>query len=304
MSEFNTMRKIPDYEHLPLSNAWMFGEVMRKGDNAKLFLEELLSISIDHIEYIEKEKTLSPLIDKRGIRMDVYLKDDRGTIYNIEMQTTNQPDNARRIRYYQSMIDTSSLEAGPSFSELPDSFIIFICTFDIAKQGCPIYQKRVYLEGKDSKMPYNDGTNVIFLNTDFAPNYEGEVSESMLEFLRFVPSEEDYAASRYQHTLTQNIARMVDIARNDPRKKEDFMFTELFIQDKLSEGIQIGFEKGIEQGREEGREKGREEGREQGSLQTIISFYQDGTISLETAAVKAGLSPEEFLAKAETLMAE
>ena len=66
------------------------------------------------------------------------------------------------------------------------------------------------------------------------------------------------------------------------------MFTELYIQDKLKEGIQIGIEQGIEQG----------------SLLTIYSFYQDGTISLETAAAKAGLSPEDFLAKAEALMAE
>ena len=93
---------------------------------------------------------------------------------------------------------------------------------------------------------------------------------------------------------------MVDIARNDPKMKEAYMFTELYIQDKLKEGIQIGIEQGIKQGREQGVEQGRE----QGSLQTLFSLYQDWLLSLETAAAKAGLSHEEFLAKAKALIAE
>ena len=57
---------------------------------------------------------------------------------------------------------------------------------------------------------------------------------------------------------------------------------------------------GWERGRTEGLECGRTEGREQGRLQEIISFVQDGDISIERGAQKAGMSMDEF----RTAMAE
>ena len=50
----------------------------------------------------------------------------------------------------------------------------------------------------------------------------------------------------------------------------------------------------------EALERGRTEGREQGRLQEIISFVQDGDISIERGAQKAGMSLDTF----KTAMAE
>ena len=47
-----------------------------------------------------------------GVRLDVYLNDENGTHYDIEMQTTNQKDIEKRIRYYQSTIDREVLGKG------------------------------------------------------------------------------------------------------------------------------------------------------------------------------------------------
>ncbi len=56
--------------------------------------------------------------DARGIRLDVYVDDDKGTIYNIEMQAANNDNLPKRSRYYESLTDLDILELGATFRRL------------------------------------------------------------------------------------------------------------------------------------------------------------------------------------------
>ena len=80
----------------------------------------------------------------------------------------------------------------------------------------------------------------------------------------------------------------------------------------LNESESKGMEKGLERGREEGRKEGREEGLEKGlkkglekgAIQTLWSLVNDGLLTMEIAAAKAGLNEKEFQARATALMSE
>ena len=48
-------------------------------------------------------------------------------------------DIGKRTRYYQSMIDIDSLLKGAVYSELKESYVIFICTSDPFESGLPVY---------------------------------------------------------------------------------------------------------------------------------------------------------------------
>ena len=52
--------------------------------------------------------------------------------------------------------------------------------------------------------------------------------------------------------------------------------------------------KAWEQGMERGIERGIEQGIERGRLREIIAFVQDGDISVERGAQKAGMTVDEF----------
>lgn len=93
-------------------------------------LERLLDIQIDHIEYPEEQKVIDIAKDSKSVRLDVYIRDEKGTVYNIEIQTTSNRNLPKRTRYYAGMIDLNAIEKGADYSELPQSFVIFICTFD------------------------------------------------------------------------------------------------------------------------------------------------------------------------------
>ena len=75
-------------------NLLLFQRVMRDKKLCKYLIEHILNIRIRDIRYLETEKTLSGQLGKKGVRLDVYLEDEQGSVFNIEMQTS---DNHRII---------------------------------------------------------------------------------------------------------------------------------------------------------------------------------------------------------------
>ena len=66
------------------------------------------------------------------------------------------------------------------------------------------------------------------------------------------------------------------------------------MQKGIEKGIQKGIEQGIEQGLERGRQEGIEQGLQQGRTHALIELVNDGVLTIEKAAEKAGMSAEEF----------
>ncbi len=60
----------------------------------------------------------------------------------------------------------------------------------------------------------------------------------------------------------------------------------------------------LEEGMKKGMKKGTKEGIKKGGVLMLWDLVQDETISMDTAAAKAGLSVDAFKAKAAALMAE
>ena len=120
------------FDELSIQDNFIFEKVMREKSICKELLELVLEISIRDIAYIETEKTIESGLDEKGIRLDVYVNDEKGTVYNIEMQTyKNMPELIKRSRFYHSAIDHYSMEKGADYMTLNDCFVIFICTFSI-----------------------------------------------------------------------------------------------------------------------------------------------------------------------------
>ena len=146
-----------EFKNLPLSDRFMFGEVMRNSGICKLFLEELLQCKIERIVFAAKEADLSDTVLGHGIRLDVFLADENNTHYDVEMQNTSDSIE-KRSRYYQSVIDRELLKRSMDYDKLPESFIIFICNFDHVGKGLAKYERVSYYKGTDDE--YNDGSHV------------------------------------------------------------------------------------------------------------------------------------------------
>lgn len=222
-------RKIIPLRELPLKNDFMFGQVMRNPDICKLFLEDLLDREIDHIEYIENQKELCDSYEHHGIRLDVYLRDDAGTVYAIEMQTTRKCDLELRVRFYQGSMDRNELLKGHSYSKLSESYIIFVCDFDYFGTGLAVNEKISYI--KDTGRIYHDGSHVLFLNSRYT---EGNASPAITEYLDYIRTNDD--AGPYTTELLQKTLEKVQEVRSDEKMEVSYMMWELKYQDAVAEG--------------------------------------------------------------------
>lgn len=86
-----TDRKIADWSRATLSNSFMFRLVMEKQELCRALIERILGIKIESITYMEAEKSIEARLASRGIRLDLYVVDEDGAAYDIEMQFLSVP---------------------------------------------------------------------------------------------------------------------------------------------------------------------------------------------------------------------
>lgn len=123
----NIKIKRTNWEDITISNDFLFGKIMQNPQLCKELLQRILpGLEIERIEYPELQKTIKQDVDAKGVRLDVYVKDNKNVVYNIEMQTIDTKGLPKRSRYYQSMIDLQLLDKGDvSYTSLNRSYIIF-----------------------------------------------------------------------------------------------------------------------------------------------------------------------------------
>lgn len=245
---------ITPLSELPLRNDFMFGQVMRNTDICKLFLEALLDVEIARIEFSELQKDVSDSYMNHGVRLDVYLKDNNGTVYDVEMQTARD-SLEKRARFYQSAIDRNELDKGSLYDKLSESFVIFICDYDHYGDGLAVYEKESRL--KTTNRLYEDGSHVIILNSRYE---KGNACPAILEYLDFVRT--DDVSRPYGSTLVKKTLHKVQLVRNDKELEVPYMTWQMKLQDE----------------RQKGREEGREEGRQEGQAELIARMLKKHSI--------------------------
>lgn len=200
MKEMHELTPAEKWERATLADNFIFCKVMTSNpDLCKELLELLLNIKIERIEIPVAERSFKVDYDSKGIRFDVYVKDGTGRCFDIEIQTTNRTNLAKRARYYQGLMDVDSLVSGADYSELNESYVIFLCMEDAFGNGLPVYDFHQVCK-QDSEVLLNDGTHKVFFN---ASKYDKMPTESLREFFKFLNGLN--AASDFTDQLEQKV---------------------------------------------------------------------------------------------------
>lgn len=138
------------------------------GESKKLTLELLQIIlpklRIEKIIDIIPEDREKENIVYRGVRFDVYAKDENNRMYDIEMQVVNHHDLGKRIAYYQNKLSSKALKPSQKFFEKNDTYVIFVCDFDYFHLGLPIYHTTMRLK-EDLNRIVDTGEYSVILNS-------------------------------------------------------------------------------------------------------------------------------------------
>ena len=227
------------WEELQISNDFIFGKIMQDPKLCKGLLQRILpGLKIDRIEYPETQKAIRPDIDAKSVRLDVYVEDGKGTVYDIEMQVGMSKELPKRTRYYQSLLDMQMIDKGEPYKKLKPSYIIFICPFDQFGMGRHIYTFENICK-EDKSVLLNDGTTKIFLN---AKGTMDDVSPELKAFLDYV------AGKKPADPFVDELEEAVKNARKNREWRHEYMT--LLMRDQ--ENIEMGMEKGMEIGKAEG----------------------------------------------------
>ena len=97
-------------------------------DTLRRILPEL---SIESVEDVVAQKDMKLYFQNKGVRLDIYVIDNEGRRFDIEMQLITNPEINKRSRYYSSMMDANELLKGQDYDQLSDSYVVFICLNDI-----------------------------------------------------------------------------------------------------------------------------------------------------------------------------
>lgn len=275
------------WEQLTITDNYLFQLVMRRKHLCKQLIEKILQIKIRDIAYPEYEKTLIADPLKKSIRLDVYVEDDEGRVYDIEMQCTNpgEEELGTRARYYQSVIDNELLDKGASYRELNTSFIIFLCTFDPFNRGRALYTFHTTCKEEQDTLKLKDKEYKIFLNST---GWKMASDPDLRAFLRYV----DGKAAEGE--FTEQIDEAVRNLRKSPMERRTYMLLSQLLTQEIKDKIEeASYAKGVECGKEEGRQEGKQEGKAEEKQQTAAKLLQLG-VPLETIAAGTSLPLEEI----------
>lgn len=81
-------------------------------------LELILGRTVGELAIVNQQKPVKITPDHRGVRFDVYAKDNHQVVYNVEMQNLRKDSLERRARYSQCMIDQEKEAADLRIAEL------------------------------------------------------------------------------------------------------------------------------------------------------------------------------------------
>ena len=274
-------------EELTFTDDYMFGYVMRNEEICKELLERLLKIKIERLEYPELQKSISPYYEAKGVRLDVYVKDN-DKVFDIEIQNGKKTSIGKRCRYYQSMLDIDNLLKGANYNALNESYIIFICTFDPFEKGLSHYTFKTRCL-QDSDVDIKDGTIKEIFN---AKAYANEQDVEISNFLKYIDSKEA------TDDFTDKINHLVKKAKINEKFRSDYLAVNIRETDIYEEGRTEGIALGISQGISQGIAQGISQGAEQKAIETARNFLNEG-LSIEQVARCTGLSMKtvEQLAK-------
>ena len=226
------MKRKKQLKELTLKDNFMFGAVMMEEENCKRFLELALGFPIERVE-VSKEKSIVYHPEYKGVRLDVYAKNEHNTRYNVEMQVAKKAELGKRVRYYHGQIDMELLLSGSDYTELPEVYVIFICDFDPFGKKKYRYTFTKQCE-EEPGAQLQEGCKSIFLST--RGENDREVPGELVSFLNFVKADLSESETDFEDDFVEKLQNTIRRIKSNREMEERFMIFEEMLRDERAEG--------------------------------------------------------------------
>ena len=215
------------YEELTFADDFMFCTILQnEQDLCKELVEIILDRKIGEIVKTEEQKRIEITADGHGVRFDVYMEDDKDSVYDIEMQKTDVKNLPRRTRYYQGMFDLNQMKRGIEYEHLKKSVIIFICLENpFAGYGYHKYSFHAVCREVPG-LELDDGASRILLSTKGDKKDISAELQALLDYIAGKAPESDFTrrldeqVKRYREHKERRTEYMTLLERDEIMREE------------------------------------------------------------------------------------
>ena len=175
-----------------------------------------------------------PNLHGRALVLDCLCTDEKGLLYNIEVQNSSAGAIPKRARYHAALMDTHTLKKGEKFSKLPESYVIFSTDKDVLGEGEQLYQiERVI---RKSGNLFKDGSHILYFNT--ARQDDNALGKLAKDFKEANPKEIQ------SEVLSHRVASLKEGNLDREGEKKMNVLLEKYRKKAVEEGMEKGFEQG------------------------------------------------------------
>jgi predicted transposase/invertase (TIGR01784 family) len=225
--------------------------------------------------YNEKEF----LEDKLSI-LDIRAKDQRGWIYDIEMQVAVDPSLIKRMVFYGCEVYADQLRSGDGYAQLKPVFTIFIIEEKLWQDSTKLHHA-FRLADLESGRLLDNTLEVHTLELGWYNLQERDLEQSTVleQWLFWLLHAHEYDTENLKKLFpnpgflqaTDTIDRIARITEDksmydmrEKRLRDHKWLLKLAIGESIEQGLQQGIEQGLQQGIEQGIEQGIQQGIQQG----------------------------------------
>lgn len=116
----------------------------------------------------------------KGLRLDIFAKDEKGHTYHFEVERSKERASTKRARFTGALVDSRLLKRGQKAKEIPDRYTISITEVDYFGKGFPIYHAEYKITELEN-IPLGDGSHIIYVNGEYR-NTETPIGQLMHDF--------------------------------------------------------------------------------------------------------------------------
>ncbi|UTC76215.1 Rpn family recombination-promoting nuclease/putative transposase [Treponema sp. OMZ 792] len=171
--------------------------------------------------YVSVQHSINTYEQAKSVRFDVLVQAENGKFYDVEMQVSNERNIPKRMRFYQAALDISFLDKGNSYNNLNDSFIIFICLFDVIGKNKSVYTfENICIEDKNTSL--QDGIKKVIINAEAFKNTEDKELKDFLTYLK---------TGKANNEFTRGIEEMIQTVKQNEQARQEYRLLSTFEMD-------------------------------------------------------------------------
>ena len=231
------------FDDIGITDDVMFGSVFSDQEDCKEFLQRILQIKIAKLTIVEEQKSIRTKRKGKGIRIDVYVRDDKGNSYDIEMQLIDTKELDLRSRYYHSEMDSYQIRKGQKYKNLKQSIVIFVCAFDLFGDNRSIYTFETICR-ENTDIALQDKRKTYFINIYGDRSGIEKDTVNLLDYFKTGEPTDDY---------TKKLQEKVEEIRCDDEWRENYMTIEMKMDQRFEDGKQVGIQAGMQTGKHDER---------------------------------------------------